>query len=136
MPTFAKLNWSIKSGGYKLKILLEPPPSPTTTHIKGGVGVGYSKSWVTWGVGVWNFLLEKGDKPENGELMKKCKVATFFTTLQFSSITFTVRGRVRLSLLIFKSSVFWVSDARFSSTFSSKSSNETWYQLYISDPFW
>ena len=36
-------------------------------------------------------MLERGDKPEKGELIRKGGggVATFFTTLQFSSIAFT-----------------------------------------------
>ena len=44
-------------------------------------GVGPSKNWVGQ-----NFLLERGDKPEIGG------DATFFTTLQFSSVTFTLCG--------------------------------------------
>ena len=43
-------------------------------------------------------------------------------------------GKVRFPLLLFGSLVFWVSHARFSSTFLSKSCAKTWYHLYISDP--
>ena len=45
-----------------------------------------------------NFLLESGVKPEKGVdvEMGGAEVATFFTTLQFSSVTFTLCvGKVR-----------------------------------------
>ena len=41
------------------------------------------KNWVGQ-----NFLLERGDKPEMGGV----GVLPFFTTLQFSSVTFTLCG--------------------------------------------
>ena len=67
----------------KLRIVgLTPPPV-----LKGGVGPS-TKNWVTWGRGT-KFFARKGDKLEKGELIKKWEVATFFTTLQFNSITFT-----------------------------------------------
>ena len=56
--------------------------------------------------------------------------------LEFSSMTFSgCGGKVRFPLLLFRSSVFWVNHARFSSksllrfpsTFSSKSCSKTWY---------
>ena len=76
-------------------------PSPL---IKGGVRP--SENWVTRGV--WNFLLERGDKPE------KKGFVTFL--LLYSSITFTVCvEKVRFPLLLFGSSVFWVTHSRFSS---------------------
>ena len=87
--------------------------------------VGPSKNWVTWG-GTTLFPRKGGG------------VATLFITLQFSSITFTVcGGEVRFPLLLFRSSVFWVSHGRFSSksllrfpfTFSSKSCSKTRYHL-------
>ena len=45
-------------------------------------------SHLGWGI---QNLLERGDKPEKGELIQKWRVgvATFYTTLQFSSITCT-----------------------------------------------
>ena len=57
--------------------------------------------------------------------MQKSGVATFFITLQFSSIIFT-----------FSDLQSSVSHARFSSTFSSKSCTKTSYYWHTSDPFW
>ena len=87
--------------------------------------VGPSKNWLEQ-----NVLLERGDKPEmEGG-------ATFFTTLQFSSVTFTLcGGKQGISLLLFGSSVSWVSYVRFLSMFSFKSCTKTRYHLCISDPF-
>ena len=87
--------------------------------------------------GVQNFLLKKGDKPEKGGGNVEMGVGTSFTILQLSSITFTMCvDKVRFPLLLFGFSIFWISHARFSSTFSAKSFAKTWYHLYISDPFW
>ena len=44
-----------------LYYIVGPPPLPL---LKGRVGP--SENWVTRGGGVWNFLLERGDKPEKG----------------------------------------------------------------------
>ena len=89
-----------------------------------------------WGR-VQNFFLEKGGKPEKECRCRSAGAATFFTTVQFSSITFTVCGeKVRFLLLLFGLSVFWVNHSRFSFTFSSKFCTNTCYHLYISDPFW
>ena len=77
-------------------------------------------------LGGQNCLLESGDKPEIGGF------DTFYTTLPFSSVTFTLcGGKVRFPLSLFGSSVFWVSYARFSSTFSFKSCTKIWYHLSI-----
>ena len=62
-----------------------PPPS----LLKKG-GRTLQKLIHLGGGGVRNFLLERGDKPEKGEEVDvEMGVATFFTTLQFSSIIFT-----------------------------------------------
>ena len=57
-------------------------------------------------VGVRNFLLERGNKPEKGGGVDvEMGVATFL--LLYSSITFTACvGKVRFPLLLFGSSVF------------------------------
>ena len=86
-------------------------PPPLT---KEGGGLGPSENWVNWGVR--NFLLEKGDKPVKGGWCRNGGVATFL--ILYSSIIFTVcEGKVRFPLLLFRSSVFRVSHARFSSKF-------------------
>ena len=80
-----------------------PPPQPLLkrgrpfqkfSHLGGGT----------------KFFLERGDKPVKGGGgvdVKMEGVATFFITLQFSSITFTVcGGKVRFPLLLIEFSVF------------------------------
>ena len=77
-------------------------------------------SATAWG-GVQTFLLKMGHKPEKGGLPL---LSLFFF------ITFTLcEGKVRFPLLLFGSSVFRVSHARFSSNLVS-------FDLHISDPFW
>ena len=80
-----------------------PPPC-------GGGGLGSSKNWVTWGGGT-KFFARKGDKPEKGGVDVEIGGVQLFLLL-YSSVQ---------SHLHFWISVFWVSHARFSSTFSSKS---------------
>ena len=84
------------------------------------------------------FLLEREDKPEKGvDVEMGGGDATFFTSLQFRSVTFTLcGGKYGIFLLLFGSSVFRVSYARFSSMFSFKSCTKTWFHLCISDLFW
>ena len=102
----------------------------------GGGGVRTFQKFSHLSEGVQNFLLEKGDKPEKGGGNVEMGVGTSFTILQLSSITFTMCvDKVRFPLLLFGFSIFWVSHARFSSTFSAKSFVKTQYHLYISDPF-
>ena len=96
------------------------------TEFRGGGWVGLSKNWVTWGVGVWDLLLERGDKLVKGVWCRNGGGCHFFLLL-YSSV------QSHLHFWIFS---LWVSHARFSSTFSSKSCTKTWYHLYISDPFW
>ena len=85
-----------------------------TFTIVGGRGAEPFKNWVTWRGGGQNFLLVREDKPEKEGWCRNKGVATFL--LLYSSIAFTVcRGKVRLPLLLSRSSVFWVSHARFSS---------------------
>ena len=95
------------------------PPSP---YFKWAVGP--SKNWITWGVR--NFLLERDDEHEKGGVDVEMGGCNFF-------YNFIVKFN---RIYIFRSSVFWVSHARFSSQFSSKSCAKTWYHLNISDPFW
>ena len=90
------------------------PPPPNLHLIKGGgEGVGPSKNWITWGE--WIFLRERRDKLEKGGIYVKMGGCHFFYyfTVQFNHIYF------------FGSSVFWVSHARISFMFSSKSCTKT-----------
>ena len=76
-----------------------PPPPPL---IKGCRT--FQKLSNLKGGGGYKYLLERGNKLEKGDIAVEMGGGHFFfTTLQFSSITFTVCGRkVRLSLLPFE----------------------------------
>ena len=63
------------------------PPTCTLLKVGGRGGGGPSKNWITWGE--WIFLRERRDKLEKGGLCKNGELPIFFTTLQFSSVTFT-----------------------------------------------
>ena len=67
-----------------------PPPLPTPIIKEGG---GQDLTKIDSLRGGRKFCQKRGDKPEKGGLMQIWRgeggVATFFTTLQFSSITFT-----------------------------------------------
>ena len=77
----------------QLPSLLDPPPPPPVI-LRGGVGL--SKSWVGQ-----NLLLERVYKPKKGGWWRG--VATFFTTLQFSSVTFTLSvGKVSYPIITFR----------------------------------
>ena len=71
--------------------------------------------------------------------MQKWGVSTFI--LLYSSVIITAcEGKVRFSLLLFGSSIFQVSHARFFIILKPVSHptlyyTKTWYELYISDPF-
>ena len=58
-------NISVISKNVAINIFGTPP-----TLLKGrrGGGLGFSETLVAWGGGVRNFLLERGDKPVQGEL--------------------------------------------------------------------
>ena len=58
-------NISVISKNVAINIFGTPP-----TLLKGRRGgLGFSETLVTWGGGVRNFSLERGDKPVKGELM-------------------------------------------------------------------
>ena len=103
-----KLKWQTKFltllSQFAFKFIVGPPP-PLLKDLP--------KIESLWG-GLQNFLLERGDKPEKGAWCRKGGLPLFL--LLYSSITFTVcGGKVRFHLLLFRSSVFWVSHAQFSS---------------------
>ena len=84
-----------------------------------------------WGEG-WNFLLERGDKPEKGGWCRNWVVATFL--LCYSSITFTLCvGKIKFSLLLFFLQSF---ELAMQDSHPSLYSIKTLYHLYISDSFW
>ena len=87
--------------------------------IKGG-RVGPSKNWVTWGG--YEIFCYKGGINLDVEMGELPLFLLIYSSVQ-SHLHFRIFG-------------LWVSHARFSTTFSSKSCTKTWYHLYISDLFW
>ena len=95
-----------RSGGHSLHSWNTPPPLPPM--LKGGTTFQKLRHL---GGGVPKFLLDRGYEPEKMGLIKKWWGATFL--LLYSSIRFTVCVRkVKFTLLLFSSSVFWVSHGR------------------------
>ena len=98
--------WNLPSSGQvnpsNNAIFTVGTPLPLWKGRGGGGVVGPCKNWVTWGGGgVWNFLLERRDKPERGVVVeiRGCHYFYYFT-VQFNHI------------YIFGSSFFWVRHAR------------------------
>ena len=105
-----KTNISVHYCQNLILFIVGPPPPPLLNK-----GVGPSKNWVTWVVP--KILLERGNNPEKrgeGVDVETGGLPLFYYfTVQFHLLC--VSRTVRLPLLHFGSSVFWVNHARFPS---------------------
>ena len=107
-------------------------PSPL---IKGGeVGGGGGRTFQKLShLGVSNFLLERGDKPEKGGWCRNMGGCHFFLLL-YSSITFTLS--VGKKKFLYYLSVLQSFELAMQDSHSSLYSTKTFCHFYIFDPFW